>query len=491
MIDITISGGTVVTPTGASWARSNSGTNEFVGTPNPENFANIMDVHISDGLIVAVTVPGSGVFEAKQTIDATGKIVVPGGIEPHAHIGGPRQPERSGAEAVSKAAIFGGTTTVLDFATQVQGHDLLHAVDEAEQRWKGNGYTDYAYHPIFAHRASEEAIGQIPELVQSGIPSFKVFTTSIRPPSPQMEDRQTDFGRLGSIMEKVSENGGILLVHSEDDEMVHYNYERAAAEGKYEWWHMDDIHSRESEDVSFRRVTRLAELKSCPIYFVHVSAVEGIQEVARARSEGMPIYGETLHNYASFSAANYLEENGMKYHTYPSLKDKSDGQALWQALVDGTLSTVATDLVSTTWEEKIRFRTVADVTGGHNGIETRVGIAYTEGVVNRGMSLEQFVNVTSTNAARIFGMYPQKGAIAPGSDADITIIDPSIKRKLTMNDLHLEDYSIWEGFDIAGWPVTTLLGGKVAVHNGQLLSSAGDGQFVRRSISPKVTAGPV
>ncbi|MDA1258144.1 MAG: amidohydrolase family protein, partial [Chloroflexi bacterium] len=173
------------------------------------------------------------------------------------------------------------------------------------------------------------------------------------------------------------------------------------------------------------------------------------------------------------------------------LKDESDGQALWQGLVDGTLSTVATDLVSTTWEEKIRFKTVADVTGGHNGIETRVGIAYTEGVAKRGMSLERFVEITSSNAARIFGMYPKKGAIAPGSDADITIIDPSIKRKLTLDDLHLGDYSIWEGYDIEGWPVTTLLRGKVVVDKGQLLGSPGDGQFLKRSISAAVTRRPV
>jgi len=469
MLDITIAGGTVVTPSGER----------------------VMDVHIAGETIAAVTLPGTEGFEASQTIDATGKIVIPGGIEPHAHIGGPRQPERSGAEPVSKAAIFGGTTTVLDFATQVPGHDLLHAVDEAADRWKGVGYTDYAYHPIFGNRASEEAIAQIPELVQSGIPSFKIFTTSIRPTSPQMEDRQTDFGRLGKIMEGVAESGGMLLVHSEDDEMVHYNYERALAEEKMEWWRMHEVHTRESEDVSFRRVTRLAELKSCPIYFVHVSAVEGIQEVARARAQGQPVYGETLHNYASFSATNYREDNGMKYHTYPSLKEEADSQALWAALVDGDLSTVATDLVSTTWEEKIRYKTVADVTGGHNGIETRVGIAYTEGVANRGMSLERLVEITSSNAARIFGMYPKKGAIAPGSDADITIIDPTMNRKLTLDDLHLEDYSIWEGFDIAGWPTTTLLRGQIAVQNGQLLTSPGHGQFLKRSISSDITAAPV
>ena len=140
MLDITLSGGNVVTPSGAR----------------------VMDVHITDGVIAAVTLPGAEGFEAGQTIDATGMIVVPGGVEPHAHIGGPRQPARSGAEPVSKAAIFGGTTTVLDFATQVPGHDLLHAVDEAAERWKGQGYTDYAYHPICGHRASDTDILQIP-----------------------------------------------------------------------------------------------------------------------------------------------------------------------------------------------------------------------------------------------------------------------------------------------------------------------------------------
>ena len=139
----------------------------------------------------------------------------------------------------------------------------------------------------------------------------------------------------------------------------------------------------------------------------------------------------------------------------------------------------------------MRYKTVADATGGHNGIETRVGIAYTEGVVNRGMSLERFVDITSANAARIFGLYPRKGAIAAGSDADITIIDPSINRPLTLDDLHLEDYSIWEGWHIRGWPVTTLLRGKVMVEEGRLLGSPSDGKLLPRSVDPEITKRPV
>ena len=469
MVDIIIRGGQVVTPGGVG------------------NF----DVAIHGEKIVAVTAPGGIDLEADKSIDATGNIVIPGGIEPHAHIGGPRQPERSGAEPVSLAAIYGGTTTVLDFATQVPGHDLHHALGEAADRWRGNAYTDYAYHPIFTRGAQDHVIAQIGELVQDGYASFKIFTTSIRPPSPQMQDNKTDFGRLAVIMDEIEASGGILMIHSEDDDMVMYNYDHAPERDLWDWWNMHHIHSNLSEDVSFRRAIRLAEHKMCPVYFVHVSAGEGVRAVAEGTRPGFPIYGETLHNYACFNAENYREEFGMKYHTYPSLKSPGDADTLWQGLLDGRLSTVATDLVSTTWEEKTRFKTVADVTGGHNGIETRVGIAYTEGVVRRGMSLQRFVDITSTNAAKIMGLYPQKGVIAAGSDADITIIDPTIKGPLSLDDLHLEDYSIWEaGTSKAGpSPQSCAATSWSKTANSSALPSVG--RFLRRKIAPEVLAGPV
>ena len=469
MVDLLIRGGLVVTPAGVgNW-----------------------DIGVQGEKIVSVSEPGAIDQEATRVIDASGKIVVPGGIEPHAHIGDARMPDRAGADPVSLAALHGGTTTVMDFATQAPGHDLHHALDEAAERWRGNAYTDYTYHPIFTRGAGVDAIDQIPELVQDGFASFKIFTTSIRPPSPQMEDRRTDFGRLDAIMERLSASGGMLLAHSEDDEMVHYNYSLAQEQGRWDWWNMHLIHTNVSEDVSFRRVIRLAERKESAIYFVHVSAREGVRAVGEARSDGQPVYGETLHNYACFNADSYKEPDGMKFHTYPSLKFEEDRQELWAGLLDGRLSTVATDLVATTLEVKTRYKTVADATGGHNGIETRVGIAYSEGVGRLGMSLERFVDVTSSNAAKIFGLYPRKGAIAAGSDADITIIDPSIKRKLTMDDLHLEDYSIWEGWDISGWPVTVLLRGKVMVEEGKLLGAPSDGQLLPRKISSEVLTRPV
>ena len=451
------------------------------------------DILIEGETIAAVAAPGalSAVADSARVIDAAGQIVVPGGIEPHAHIGGPRQPERSGAEPVSLAAIWGGTTTVLDFATQIPGHDLRHALGEAAERWEGNAYTDYSYHPIFTNGADRASINQIAELVADGFPSFKVFTTSIRPPSPQMQNNKTDFGRLNVIMRNVADAGGILLVHSEDDDMVHYNYQNAPEDGLMDWWNMHCIHSNLSEDVSFRRVIRLASQTGCAVYFVHISASEGVDAVGEARAAGMPIYGETLHNYACFNAENYREENGMKYHTYPSLKSEDDRAALWRGLLDGRISTVATDLVSTTWEEKTRFKTVADVTGGHNGIETRMGIAYTVGVAELGMSLERYVDITSANAAKIFGMYPKKGAIAPGSDADICILDPTFNRPLTLDDLHLEDYSIWEGWHVRAWPRTVILRGKTVIDNRQLTGSPSDGRLLNRSLPTEIVRKPV
>ena len=279
-------------------------------------------------------------------------------------------------------------------------------------------------------------------------------------------------------------------MHSEDDEMVHYNYDRLKESDEWEWWNMHRVHTNQSEDVSFRRVSRLSELKNCPIYFVHVSAREGVQEVARSRAAGLPIYGETLHNYACFTYEDYRNKDGMKYHTYPSLKGEEDRDSLWNGLMEGTLSTLATDLVSTTWEEKIKFKTVADVTGGHNGIETRMGVAYTEGVVKRGMSLERFVDITSTNAAKIMGLYPRKGVISPGSDADITIMDPSVDKELSLADLHLEDYSIWEGYKVKGWPKTVVHRGKIVVTDGELLSTPSYGEFLPRCISGEILRGP-
>ena len=472
MLDLIIRNGQVVTPWGVGdW-----------------------DVAVQGEKIVAVAAANTLTEDVGRVIDATGKVVIPGGIEPHAHIDapimGPGNLRTAPPEQVSRAALFGGTTTLMDFAIQYPGIDIAAAIKERTDVWQGNSYADYAHHLMLLGEIAPPILESLHEHIEDGFASVKIFTTNIRPPEMTGEPRMVGMGHLHDLMEQIQKNDAMLLVHSEDDDMVQHMYQKLTREERTEWWNMPLVHSNESEDVSFRRVIRVAEWTGSPIYFVHVSAHEGINAIGEARGKGMPVYGETLHNYCCFNADNYKEENGMKYHTYPSLKSEEDRKALWQGIAQRGLHTMATDEYCTSWELKIQGKTVRDVTGGHNGAETRVGVTYSEGVSRLGMSLARFVDVTSANAAKIMGLYPRKGAIAPGSDADIVLIDPSIQRPLTMDDFHITDYSIWEGFQAAGWPVMTILRGKVAVENGEFKASLGDGQFLRRKIDPEVTNRP-
>ena len=226
------------------------------------------------------------------------------------------------------------------------------------------------------------------------------------------------------------------------------------------------------------------------MYIVHTSAREGVNAIAESRSRGFPVYGETILLYCSFNSENYKEPDGMKYHTYPSTKSEADRLRLWDGLLRGDLSILATDAIATDYAGKTAGRTVVDVQGGNIGIEIRMGVAYTEGVVKQGMSLERYAAITSTNPAKLLGFYPRKGAIAAGSDADITVIDPSIKKRLSMDDLHLRDYNPWEGWQIEGWPTVVTLRGKVIVEDGEFLGSATDGKLIPRRIDPSVLTRP-
>jgi dihydropyrimidinase len=250
------------------------------------------------------------------------------------------------------------------------------------------------------------------------------------------------------------------------------------------------VHSKLSEQLAFTRTIELARATGAAVYFVHTSAREGVEAVIEARSRDLPIYAETLHHYACFSAEDYRRPRGFCYHTYPSLKFPEDQQALWEGLVRDGVSTTATDEYPTSLEVKLRGKNIDDVTGGNLGAEARIGIIYTEGVVKRGMTLQRFADVTATNAARILGLYPRKGVIAPGSDADICLIDPSIKRKLLREDFHVSDYSPWEGWEVRGWPVMTIRRGKAIVANGRLTGARGEGKLIPRKIDPAILKRP-
>jgi len=481
MLDMIIKGARVVTP---------SGVGEW-------------DIGISGEKIAAVGLPGLLPEENTTVIDAAGKIVVPGGIETHAHAVANVQPgarqlvsgtPNAGPADHSLGAIWGGTTTVIDFAPVPNEGDLLKGIHDFLTPWQGNAYTDYSTHCIYKNDSTPDAISRYGELIAGGFPSVKIFTTDIRPPEGRVNSLtpigKIDSGRLQDVMEQVARHDGVLAVHGEDDELVMYNYLLAQQRGHWDWHNVHLIHSKAVEDLAFRSVVRLAERTGAGMYFVHVTAKDGLDVISEARSKGMAVYGEVLTLALSFNCDRYKEEDGMKYHTYPSLKYEDDRLHLWDGLMQDDLSFTATDSSFTTYLDKIAGRNVVDVRGGNIGIEIRMGVNYTEAVVKKGMSLERYVDVTSTNAAKLLGLYPRKGAIAVGSDADFAIIDPLHKKSLSMNDLHVRDYSPWEGWEVEGWPTTVILRGKVMVDKGELLGDGNDGQLIPRKINPAVLQRP-
>ncbi|HEY4922715.1 MAG TPA: amidohydrolase family protein, partial [Xanthobacteraceae bacterium] len=244
------------------------------------------------------------------------------------------------------------------------------------------------------------------------------------------------------------------------------------------------------EDLSFRRILRLAEnVPGTALYMMHVSAGTGVAAIAEARRKGLPVYGETLHQYLLYSQDDYRRPNGQIFHTYPSLKSARDQKALWDGTADGTIHCVATDELCCTLKDKTVGSRIDDTTGGNSGVEPRLAVMYTEMVTRRGYALTQYADLVSSNAARIMGLYPKKGALAPGSDADVTILDPTRRGKIRAADLHETDYTPWEGHDIFAWPVTTILRGKVMVQDGQYFGSPRDGRYLKRKIAAATLAG--
>jgi len=267
-------------------------------------------------------------------------------------------------------------------------------------------------------------------------------------------------------------------------------YAKLIREGRVGYEHLAEVHNRLSEDLSFRRILRLAEsVGGTALYMMHVSAGTGVAAIAEARGKALPVYGETLHQYLLYSANDYKRPNGQIYHTYPSLKTQDDQKALWQGTANDTIHCIATDELCCTLKDKTVGSRIDDTTGGNSGVEPRLGVMYTEMVARRGYSLSRYVDLVSSNAAKIMGLYPRKGAIAAKSDADITILDPTRRGKVRAADLHETDYTPWEGHDIFAWPVVTILRGKVMVQNGQYFGTPKDGRYLKRKIAQNIREG--
>jgi dihydropyrimidinase len=453
------------------------------------------DILIAGEQIAAVAAPGSlSIPDGTRIIDATGKIVMPGGIDPHVHckwhLPAPDGTATltAGPEIVSKAAVHGGTTTMIDFTRAQQGATVRDAIEQREKDWAGQCACDYAMHLMVEGALPIDLPGQIGEAIQAGFPTVKIFTTDI---TPSRKGRMVDFGDIWEIFQVLAANQGLGVIHSEDNDIVMHMYGKLIREGRTGFANMAEVHNTLSEDVSFRRIIRLAEkVPGTALYMMHVSAATGVAAIHEARARGVPIYGESLHQYMLYSKEDYKKTNGQIYHTYPSLKGPEDHAALWQGTLDGSINCVATDEICCTLKQKLQGVRIDDTTGGNAGVEPRVALMYTEMVGKRGYSLPRYVDLVSTNAAKIMGLYPRKGAIAAGSDADICVLDPTDKRVIKASEMHEADYSPWEGRTMDAWPCLTVVRGQIAVENGQFKGSLGHGKWQRRKIDPAMIAEP-
>ena len=418
-------------------------------------------------------------FPADNIIDASGKLVMPGGIDPHVHLDMPFMGTYSSDnyETGTRAALYGGTTTVIDFILQKQGNSLRSALDEWSGRASGNAVGDYSFHMAVTD-FNENTKSEIKNMIEEeGITSFKTFMAYKG--ALMIDDRQ-----MIGLMEEVKKHGGLINVHATNGDMIDYLVQKNREEGKlsplYHYLSQPEITEAEASE----RFVDMASYTECPGYIVHMTCEGALNAVRNATKRNQKVFVETCIQYLILDASLY-EQNfeGAKWVMSPPLREKKDQQTLWAGINQGLVQVVATDHCPFMWEQKLMGKDdFSKIPNGHPAVENRMELLFSEGVVKNNITLNKFVEVSSTNAAKIFGMFPKKGTIAIGSDADIVIMDPKEMHQLSAAKHHMNvDYSGYEGWDIVGKVKTVLLRGKVAIDNNQCHVEKGYGQFIKRN----------
>jgi dihydropyrimidinase len=442
------------------------------------------DVGIAGGKITAL---GTNLGQAGEIVDATGLLVLPGGIDSHVHIAQPSGPGIVMADdfaSATRSAAFGGNTMVLPFAMQQKGESLRQVVKDYHAKADGQCYIDVSFHLIIAD-ASDAVLGQeLPALVHDGYTSFKVFMTYEGLALSDME--------MLKVMSVARETGAMVMVHAENYDAIRFLTDRLEQAGQTGTKYHGTSRPIAVEREATHRAISLAELIDVPIMIVHVSNREAMDEIARARRRGLKIYGETCPQYLMLTESDMdgLNMEGAKYVCSPPPRDKESQQACWEGLQQGIFSLFSSDHCPFRYDDpqgklapkgKTSFRWVPN---GIPGVETRLPILFSEGVSKGRITLNEFVALTSTNHARTYGLYPKKGTIAVGSDADIALWDP--KRQVTISQTQMHggtDYTPYEGIDVTGWPVSTMVRGRFVVRDGKLVGALGGGDYVPREKS--------
>jgi len=413
-----------------------------------------------------------------QVIDATGKLVFPGGIDPHVHLDMPFMGTYSSDnyETGTRAALFGGTTMVIDFILQKQGSPLRSALAEWKKRSDNNCVGDYSFHMAVTD-FNEVTKKEIKDFIEiEGITSFKTFMAYKG--ALMIDDRQ-----MVGLMEEVKKCGGLINVHATNGDMIDYLIAKHRAEGKlsplYHYLSQPEITEAEAAE----RFTDMSFYTGCPGYIVHLTCEGALNAVRNATKRNQKVFVETCIQYLILDASLY-EKNfeGAKWVMSPPLREKKDQETLWAGINQGLVQVVATDHCPFKWEQKLMGKDdFSKIPNGHPAIENRMELLFSEGVHKGRITLNKYVEVACTNPAKIFGMFPRKGTIAVGSDADIVIFDPKEKHTISAKTHHMNlDYNSFEGFEIEGRPHVVTVRGKVAARDGQFVGESGRGRYLER-----------
>jgi dihydropyrimidinase len=436
------------------------------------------DVGIKGGIVTALD---GQLGPASREIDARGKLVLPGGVDSHCHV---EQLSGMGLMcaddfySATVSAAFGGTTTIIPFAAQHRGQSLREVVKAYHGCAEPKAVVDYAFHLIISDPTDQVMGQELPALIQDGYTSFKVYMTYDK---LKLSDYQ-----LLDVLALARREGALVMVHAENHDMIQWLAKRLVEAGHVRPPFHATAHARLAESEATNRAVALAELVDAPLLIVHVSSAEAVEVIRTAQKRGLRIYGETCPQYL-FLTADDLDKPGVegaKFCCSPPPRDAAAQEAVWQGLKDGTFQVFSSDHAPYTFDKagklpKGEHTTFKEMANGVPGLEIRLPMLFSEGVGKRRLSLAEFVAVTATNHAKLYGLYPKKGTIAVGSDADIAIWDP--EKEVTISTAMLHDrvgYTPYEGRTIQGWPVVVLSRGRVVVENGTLNAERGSGRFL-------------
>lgn len=422
--------------------------------------------------------------QADQIIDATDRLVFPGGIDPHVHLDMPFMGTYSSDdyETGTRAAMFGGTTMVIDFILQTQGDTLHNALKAWQSRSEGKAIGDYSYHMAVTDFNDDVAKEVVQFINEEGITSFKTFMA-------YKGALMIDDGQMVQLMKVVKENGGLVTVHATNGDMIDSLIAKHRSEGKlsplYHYLSQPEV----TEAEASARFTDMLHYTDCPGYIVHMTCEGALNAVRTATHRNQKVFVETCTQYLVLDASLYEKDfEGAKWVMSPPLREKKDQTALWSGINQGLVQVVGTDHCPFKWAQKLMGKDdFSKIPNGHPAIEHRMELLFSEGVGQGKISLNKFVEVSSTNAAKIFGMYPTKGTIAIGSDADIVIFDPAKEHTISVDTHHMNvDYSAYEGWKLQGKTEQVIMRGKLAIDQNECLVKPGYGKFIKRGTSSLV-----